>query len=486
MTETSRFSWDDERTISASSHATIDADSSSVSATACSTLSPRVQLKNALFYQHANQGFRKKHLQRLPIPSALTKGAKDGDKCLDQAAFTVPDHRREEDAPQSLHLQVGTESKSRVSLSTQGLALAIALNRRPSKKNIGNNRHRSVSDPFGGRELHPPPPSPSLRTTGEVLTVEPLVVKKKVIKRKPIPFSLFLEAQEHQPIEQRFESETLVKSRSQSVPDIFPLLPHDNKLGLFIPTQHQQKQGSVAIHSDSVNDKVASDLTLQECISAPPTKQRLKRATRSISETHPHRSRTASNSDKVKLDLHSAAAGIAEQKQSSSNASSPTTDSSSGSGEENKKVRARSGSAPCLPSSQVHSLRRVSRRREGEMRSVYLFPPPPPVSSFSSFPQIVSTSPEPVEILKTPEPNSQPSSPKTMPSSTSTFQSPPSSYSFATGGSFDSIRSIPSSVWDCTLSSTSSGVRASSETHMASLFGLAAANPATQPCETVC
>lgn len=474
--------------------------------TACTTLDGHQKLKEQFQRRGVayNNG-KRRPFQRLPIPSLLvdttstdvdnTEAVKLG---YGPAQVREEEARDEEDFPQSpghsplSRIQrVGDKKETvqlrrRFSLSPASTVLSLGRNSKDSR-----SRNRSVSDAH--LQLHPSPPR-----LAEQLDLG--IAKNRVLKRKPIPRSLLVD----------FESESAEKQRSWSVPDILsdslvdevgPKFEVGNQLGLFYPSTSavaHAKEDKVT-HSSPTSCDNFDTLQQQGLAQAhggipPPLPpqlqyQRLRRTTRSISESHGQDRRVSVDTEVA----HPSAPGgrdlrrspkelcgffVDANKPGSSRLTATSIDATrNGSTEvENNRGRGRtrSGSVPIWTSSPSEGaehehrrysadtqegqvLRRVSRKREGEMRSVYLsqpshspctstFPPDQPHTTLLS-------ENEGIEVLRTPDPSIEAT---TMSSSLSSSTS--SLYGF------DTLRSRDGSL--------ASRTRSSSETSMASLLVL--------------
>ncbi|GAC74639.1 hypothetical protein PANT_12d00066 [Moesziomyces antarcticus T-34] len=318
----------------------------------------------------------------------------------------------------------------RFSLSPPSLALPARLRRKQS-------RVRSCSDPFERRQLHPSPPPVSVPLDVDRQSIAPLqivglvghklepedlispnaVLGRKRIKRKPIPTSLFSDAVQ--------TSDTVIAefTRSLSCPDGLspPLLPEaspgaeieaGNKLGLF--SEEEPPEAQPRTFTSTVDSELAAvqGSSLELAARSSPRAGRLRRATRSVSESHDRaKSALRSNDTKLRASLD-ATAGLGFGPQS---LESNPAGSYSGETEGALVERSWSPSPPTRSSSEFTELdhgasqvlRRVSRTRAGEMRSVYLSSPTRnsrPGPELEAMSAVVPDEGEGIEVLKTPDP----------------------------------------------------------------------------------
>ncbi|TKY89218.1 hypothetical protein EX895_001749 [Sporisorium graminicola] len=417
--------------------------------------------------------------QRLPIPGFVASSGNDTHDESEAASdasvgeWLGNEHGTEREGRESFPQSPGESLVSRFSPYQEERSPAAALFSRLvfgfHHAKDRRSRSRSSSDTRNGKQLHPsPPPAPR---GGIELEPEDLVVvpKRKTGKRKPIPASLFAFGG---------GSREGPQLRSASVPDVFAEthftsnefgeegIPHAiearNSLGLFLPPPIEQQHATEAATATdpSVPDKVSQDSSL-----AFPPQQRLKRATRSISETHNRARRRFAS-----LDADTTTAVGSARDNAASASLSDSSDSDSGGDDRRvphstKRGRTRSGSAPVYPSSSAadfaeqgegerrysidqesRPLRRILRTRKGEMRSVYLSRTPPPTGAYPTsrhlqpLPLIQNLAAgedgEVIEVLKTPEAASQPSFP--LPRAAA-MSSPAYASTASTRASFDSM-----------------------------------------------
>lgn len=371
----------------------------SAATTACNTTfsdsTGKDKSDTASFDHHLKIG--RKAFRRLPIPSSLLLSRQEESVRLGYGLPSRPNDEEEEEFPQSPGNSPFSQFK-------------------PSS--LLKQRHQSASEaslPHNRRQLHPSPPT-------LVLEPEGLHPERKVLRHKPIPISLLLETDET----------AIEKQRSWSVPELFtsPTCSDDkvgdiekgSSLGLYLSTPIELESVKVG-GTDNTQPQTSEG------------KQRLRRVTRSISDSHSNTHFRGVG--KVRVEL-----GIVEGSESNS------------SGEEDiGRGRVRSGSLPSPPSISFYSthqfqpeqvLRRVSRTKPEMMRSEFLSHPP--------------STPEMVEVLTTPDPPS--------------FHSfPPTHHQHRREGNISNSLHLSThdQYWD-SLRDTSSRSRSNSETTLASLL----------------
>ncbi len=408
--------------------------------TACSTVTAPPK--------QADFELKRKSLKRLPIPEAFRPIPQNDEEKLSvgvSLGFGVQANEgtdQDNDFPQSpghsplSRFEVRPSQHSpvvlrRFSLSPPSLALPARLRRKQS-------RVRSCSDPFERRQLHPSPPPASTPLDVDQQPIAPLqivglvghklepedllspnaVLGRKRIKRKPIPASLFSDAVQ--------TSDTVIAdfARSFSCPDglSLPLLSAaslgaeievGNKLGLFSEQEPPEAQPRTLTSTFDPELATEQGSRLELGVRSSPRAGRLRRVTRSVSESHDRaKSPVRSNGTKLRASLD-ATAGLGFGQ----SIGLDSAGSYSGDTEYALEERSWSPSPPTRSSSEFTELdhgasqvlRRVSRTRTGEMRSVYLSSPTrnsQPGSELAVMPAVVPDEVEGIEVLKTPEPAS--------------------------------------------------------------------------------
>lgn len=420
----------------------------------------------------------RRQFQRLPIPTALFVAAAHGDSTertnaselpvdvkivSDPSIYQAESEEETECFSDSLgHSPISEFRFSPKSRSPRAVYAAL----RSGLKRGRRSRDRITPGIVSGQVLDPPH-SRELRFRIRSEPQEPVVPKKKVLSRKPIPAKLF----------QDLDSRTEAKQRSFSVPETFSVahlnnssdvaleIEQGNTLGLYLsgnPKQsqqsHQDQQLSTSTYealisptpigkSDNAAQKPFSESEQDSALVSPAQpQQRLRRTTRSISESHAD-CRRFSLVGSGCANVHSAhrtqgkpvasiGGALCELTSYSDHSNSDT--GSDDSQTFSRRVRTRSGSEPVRPTSavveearrlsvgqQAPILRRVSRKREGEMRSVYLArkssllnqsSPTSEISYMTNSPQKhlqpllvqnlpIDTDKESIEVLKTPDPD---------------------------------------------------------------------------------
>ncbi|CDR99602.1 hypothetical protein [Sporisorium scitamineum] len=365
----------------------------------------------------------RRSFQRLPI-SKLAASLKDAEASefeFENDQDVEATREGEENLPQS----PGDSPVSRFSPYQEERSPTATLFTRLVFGFQSHKRSRNRSGSVGsGKRLHasPPPASPAPR--GLALEPEDFIVpKRKVAKRKPIPTSLFSSV-----------SGERDKQCSVSVPDVFSdfnshvydeeegshKIDARNSLGLFLPTIELQQQQPHASTSGTLTDPNLDQVSDTQ---AWASQHRLRRSTRSISESHSRRRVTSLGASRVSSTTSTSTqitfarrtvdfAGLSD---------STSSDSSSGDDREHttKRGRTRGGSEPVYPCSferfsidDSRPLRRVSRKRTGEMRSVYLSDPSTDSLLRRLQPLLMQNvkggeEGEAIEVLKTPDETSQ-------------------------------------------------------------------------------
>ncbi|GAC96956.1 hypothetical protein PHSY_004540 [Pseudozyma hubeiensis SY62] len=399
------------------------------------------------------QRLRRRPFQRLPIPASQLFASAYGDSEDNDNHSSHPVDGEKDHSPTSYHAQLVSDDESFPrSPSNSPLSRLHAKKRSPRalyaalrsgfvRKRLA--RGRSASESYSNKQPRRQP------REGLQLELEDLLLpRKKVAGRKPIPERLLRD----------FEHQDQAQGRSFSAPDVFSLshlqddseafLREGNSLGLYVPNdvelQHHHQDhtvgGTVAaltFGSSDLPEHISFDTSLLDSTPALASpswpQQRLRRTTRSISESHHNRQR----SSLARTLLLDAASAITSFTLGSSGSSSGDSDSDVSSQQYTRRFRTRSGSEPVYPSPSILEaanytvaqpppyLRRVSRKREGEMRTIYLSPHSPPTAFASSFrtshPNLVHPSQrssslqqqdvsaasdnDPVEMLLTPDPD---------------------------------------------------------------------------------
>ncbi|CBQ70699.1 conserved hypothetical protein [Sporisorium reilianum SRZ2] len=359
--------------------------------------------------------------QRLPIPefsASKTDGETSDLELRHDCTPSVEARESEESFPQS----PGNSPVSRFSPYQDDRSPAAVFARLVFGFHSRDKRDRNRSGSLGSsRRLHPSPP----RAPRGAIALEPedlVVPKKKAVRRKPIPASLFASAA---------GGKGDTKPRSFSVPDVFAerhfeeegevpqRLEATNSLGLFLPTIEATGSATGTDPAVSLSDKVIHDPV------AWPQQQRLRRTTRSISDSRYQRRNLSVGATTVSTGSSSARTNPTSRSHDSEGFSdSSNSNSSSDDRSSPQRARTRSGSAPVYPSSALtedarrysieesRPLRRVSRRKQGEMRSVFLSAPPAGILSTRHLQPLTHNTrtaeeAEAIEVLKTPEAPSQ-------------------------------------------------------------------------------
>ncbi|SNX82675.1 uncharacterized protein MEPE_01381 [Melanopsichium pennsylvanicum] len=450
--------------------------------------------------------FPRRPLQRLPIPLALLETVKDDpveafrDRSVGVQLGYGPSPSPHDNDEELEALETFPESPGHSPLSRFNKT-SIDSNHRERSYSLSppafitdlrqnDSRNQSVSKVHPpGKPLYPSPPRPTpLQLQAEEVLPVPI---GKVLKRKPIPASLFVQAAVQE------------KKRIWSIPDSlsgtnFDESPSDeievqNQLGLFIPASTDQKKAGPA-----KGEEVAVTTSLHDNTNldsdgahprAPASLPRLRRTTRSDSQSYTHHIKNL-----IGLDLCPNLGDPAH------NPTGSDSDRDLVAPFNNERVRTCSGSGAILPvqaclvtdtdqrrysaghqHAHGHGLRRMSRRKEGEMRSTYLLshpspsasptnsyctsaPPFPSGVSYPHCPTVLDT--ESVEILLTPDLPSQ----SAFAEQSDAVSSYPLSLGQHLNTSFNSSkRSRMRSSWERSLASRA---RSSSEGSMASLLVL--------------
>ncbi|SPO21593.1 uncharacterized protein UTRI_01076_B [Ustilago trichophora] len=482
-----------DRTITQSSSPLESSLEFSAATTACNTVSG--DRKDKPPHLDANE-FRRRPFRRLPIPPALISATKVESRADSVGVslgygLSAPYHEeREEDGEESFPESPGNSPLSQFQRSHQREdkeERRYSLS--PPALRQKHWRNRSEPEAAAGKQLHPSPPPLELEIQPEDLIP---AAKRKVLKRKPIPQSLFVQAN----IEE--------KQRSWSVPDIFrgTLLDEDqekldiessNQLGLFFPSTVDSQQQITGV-TPPLLANTEPNRTEPQAQPQPQiqTQRQLRRSTRSISESLP-RPRlpfavaATHDSHKVRLGVHAGGSPDSTALERSPFSSGGSDSSDIWEERQPRRGRTRSGSAPVYTTGQDlgggeieqrHILRRVSRRQEGEMRSVYLSRPSPSASpsgahytalptAMIDYPNSALAETEGVEVLRTPDPPSQ--------SSFAPARAHQHNYnmSSSTSSIYDSLRT---GSWDNTIAASHHHNhprgRSSSESSMASLLAL--------------
>ncbi|SPO22398.1 uncharacterized protein UTRI_01076 [Ustilago trichophora] len=419
-----------DRTITQSSSPLESSLEFSAATTACNTFSG--DRKDKPPHLDANE-FRRRPFRRLPIPEALispTKFEPEADSVGVRLGYGLPTPYQEEreaaeeesfpESPGNSPLSHFQHSHQREDKEETRFSLS------PPALRTKHWRNRSEPEAGSGKQLYPSPPRLRLEIQPEDLIP---AAKRKVLKRKPIPQSLFVQASAEE------------KQRSWSVPDIFggtlygedrekPDIDRSNQLGLFFPpTIDSQAQVTGITPPLLANTKP----TYIEPQTHTQTQRQLRRSTRSISESLP-RPRlpfavaATHDFEKVRLGVHAGGSPDSTEFEPSPRSSGGSDSSDVWEENQPRRGRTRSGSAPVYTTGQGlrrgetekrHILRRVSRRQEGEMRSVYLSRPSPSACPGGAHYKVLPTSmldnpnsalaeTEGIEVLRTPDPPTQP------------------------------------------------------------------------------
>ena len=425
-----------------------------------------------MLHQERGSDLRRRPFRRLPIPASLlitfSPESKLGDSlttqqdCNDLSTTTSPPSAQ-------------AKEEKRYSLSPPPLPSGLfGFVRRKTLR----NRRASENSPCD--QLSPSPPS---RTSLPLLLSHPsppaVVATTKVLKRKPIPPSLFTS----------LTTDSESKQRSFSLPDIFSdyeqkvHLAKENQLGLYYPNSRFDSDTDTSQIEVTTNTNTKS-IKAQEFVGLP--QPRLRRESRCVSDTRYRasidkgivdnekrtfpRQKLSSVTDITDFDLE-ANSGPTDN----SNLSTPRSRARRGS-ESTLSLAHPSNASDCRISlgGAEHTLRRVSKQRPNEMRSSCLTPPslsaspsgphytsqPLPIQ-FPSYQPSDTFEVERVEILRTPEPN-----PSFETMGSSSLSNPSLSSSVRR---YDTFRSTTTS-WDGSFASRRG--RSSSETSMASLMVL--------------